>query len=358
MIIQDEELRSLYQDTSIQRLNNLQTGLLQLEQDPHNPTALEDSRRELHSLKGDSRVIGLETVATLAQELEEIVKSLQQQQVEFTLDISDCLYQGIYAISQLVQEAVTGESSDIDYSQTLDFLKAVVSAATIAPIAVPEPTATQPSTLYIDDDELREIYRITSEDRLQTLQSSLQTLEHSPDDTVTIEVLRRETHSLKGDSRAVELDMIADLVQSIEDIVNHIQRQATPFSAHVGSCLEDGLDAISKLVHEATSGEPSQVVITQVAENLDEVITTILSSSAEIEAITTETVAEPSPGMIADVELRQIYRTTTEERLQTLESNLLDLEKNPNDKALLSALLRETHSLKGDARSAGVESVE
>ncbi|MEM8614740.1 MAG: response regulator, partial [Cyanobacteria bacterium P01_H01_bin.105] len=46
------------------------------------------------------------------------------------------------------------------------------------------------------------------------------------------------------------------------------------------------------------------------------------------------------------------------ERLQTLESNLLDLEKNPNDKALLSALLRETHSLKGDARSAGVESVE
>lgn len=138
MIIQDEELRSLYQDTSTQRLNNLQTGLLQLEQEPHNPTTLEDSRRELHSLKGDSRVIGLEPVATLAQELEEMVKALQQQEVEFTLDISDCFYQGIYAISQLVQEAVTGEPSEVDYHQTLEFLKAVVASAAVSPVAVPD----------------------------------------------------------------------------------------------------------------------------------------------------------------------------------------------------------------------------
>ena len=352
MIIQDEELRSLYHDTSTQRLNNLQTGLLQLEQEPHNPDTLEDSRRELHSLKGDSRVIGLEPVATLAQELEEMVKALQQQQVEFTLDISDCFYQGIYAISQLVQEAVTGEPSEIDYNQTLEFLKAVVASAAVSPVAVPEAMAAPSDAIYINDDELREIYRITSDGRLRALKASLQQLEHSPDDATTIEVLRRETHSLKGDSRAVELDAIADLVQSIEDIVNHIQSQTIPFTAELGSGLKDGIDAIDRLVHEATTGEPSQVVITQVFERLADAATAVVPPVVG-------TVAEvPLASVIADAELREIYQTTTEERLQTLEASLLHLEKNPTDKESLSTLLREAHSLKGDARSAGIESVE
>ncbi|MGD1950177.1 MAG: Hpt domain-containing protein, partial [Leptolyngbyaceae cyanobacterium] len=351
MIIQDEELRSLYQDTSTQRLDNLQTNLLQLEQDPHNSTILEDLRREFHSLKGDSRVVGLETVAILTKELEEIIKALQEQQFEYTLDISDCFYQGIYAIGQLVQEAVLGEPSDIDYNQTLDFLKAVAASVGISPIAAPETTAAPTGTFYIEDDELREIYQTTSNSRLQTLNANLQQFEYSPENADIIEVLRRETHSLKGDSRAVGLDEIADLVQVIETIVKDIQNQTIPFTAQVDSCIKDGLDAISKLIQEATSGEPSNLALNQVFERLSEVTTVVEPASA-----TAETIALQSA--IADDELRQIYQATTEERLQTLETNLLYLEKNPDDQASLSTLLREAHSLKGDARSAGLESIE
>lgn len=353
MIIQDEELRSLYQDTSTQRLNNLQTSLLELEQDPHNPTILEDSRRELHSLKGDSTVIGLDSVATLARELEEIIKALQQQQVEFTLDISDCFYQGIDAISQLVQEAVTGEPSDVDYSQTLDFLKAVAASMTVVPTDASVDTATQLKTLYIEDDELREIYRVTSDNRLQALKSSLEQLENSPDDAATIEVLRREAHSLKGDSRAVEVDAIADIVQFIEDIINSIKKQATLFTPYVSSCLHDGLEAITQLIHEATSGEPSHIALDQVFDRLSEV-----AAAAPAPVAIAEKALVPSAPVIADDELRQIYQTTTEERLQTLENNLLYLEKNPDDQESLSIMLREAHSLKGDSRSAGLDSVE
>ncbi|ESA35683.1 signal transduction histidine kinase [Leptolyngbya sp. Heron Island J] len=356
MMIQDEELRSLYQETSTQRLNNLQSSLLQLEEDPHNPTILEDIRREIHSLKGDSKVIGLDTVAILAQELEEVVKALQQQHAEFTLDISDCFYQGMYAISQLVHEVVTGEPIDIDYNQTLDFLKAVAASTTVTPVASPDSTT---KTLYIRDDELREIYRITSDSRLQALKASLQELGHSPDDATTIEVLRRETHSLKGDSRAVDMDEIGDLVHVIEKIVNDLQHQTIPFSAQVGSCLKDGLEAIDQLVREATTGEPSHVVLPQVFERLGEITTALESPALEAPGVT---LPEPemisSASVIADPELRQIYQTTTEERLQTLESNLLYLEQNPDDQESLSVLLREAHSLKGDARSAGLKSVE
>ena len=37
---------------------------------------------------------------------------------------------------------------------------------------------------------------------------------------------------------------------------------------------------------------------------------------------------------------------------------MLHLEKRPNDAATLEELLREAHSLKGDSRSVGLETVE
>lgn len=62
--------------------------------------------------------------------------------------------------------------------------------------------------------------------------------------------------------------------------------------------------------------------------------------------------------MIEDEELRNLFKTASEEHLQKLDDGLLYLEKHPNDKARLEELLREAHSLKGDARMLGVRDVE
>ena len=436
MMIQDEELRHLYQETSSARLQKLQMGLLQLEQGPHNPTALETVRQELHGLKGDSYSVGAETIGTVAQELEVAVKALGQQQVEFTLDISDCLYQGIYAIEQLMHETVTGEPSDMDVAQTVSSLKAAITAAMAAP-AAGESTAgdvtVQSSSFYISDDELREIYRTTSEGRLQALGEGLYQLEQGLADADTLEVLRRETHSLKGDSRAVELDSVAALIQPMEDVIKEIQRQSIPFTEQVGLYLQAGLDTVTQLVYSATSGMPCGVDVDQALAQVtataailmaasdapDSVVSTIditddipdslieqielaadgvddaaapmvdlmaddtaasiaapiadyqIEPTAEPDLIV-EPMAEPSSividrpevalstgaFIIEDAELREIYRITSEERLQRLEASLLHLEQHPKDDATLSTLLREAHSLKGDARSAGVDGVE
>ncbi|MEL7509670.1 MAG: Hpt domain-containing protein, partial [Cyanobacteria bacterium J06554_1] len=416
MMIQDEELRHLYQETSSARLQKLQMGLLQLEQGPHDPNALEDVRQELHGLKGDSYSVGAETIATVAQELEVAVKALGQQQVEFTLDISDCLYQGIYAIEQLMHETVTGDPSDMDVAQTVSSLKAAITAAISAPTAgesTAGDVAVQSSSFYISDDELREIYRTTSEGRLQSLGEGLYQLEQGLANADTLEVLRRETHSLKGDSRAVELDAVAALIQPLEDVIKEIQSQSIPFTEQVGRYLQAGLDMVTQLVYSATSGMPcgvdmdqalaqvtatgailmaasvtpeSGVSMVDTADNIPESGVEEIELAADgvdgaaeptadlmaepmaepIADLMAEPIAEPPDidipevttppgiGIIEDAELREIYRTTSEERLQRLEASLLHLEQHPKDDATLSTLLREAHSLKGDARSAGV----
>lgn len=62
--------------------------------------------------------------------------------------------------------------------------------------------------------------------------------------------------------------------------------------------------------------------------------------------------------MIEDAELRNIFKTASEEHLQNLEAGLMHLEKNPGDRARLEEVLREAHTLKGDARMLGVRDVE
>lgn len=62
--------------------------------------------------------------------------------------------------------------------------------------------------------------------------------------------------------------------------------------------------------------------------------------------------------IIEDAELRGIFKTASEEHLQNLEAGIMHLEKHPTDRARLEEVLREAHTLKGDARMLGVRDVE
>lgn len=62
--------------------------------------------------------------------------------------------------------------------------------------------------------------------------------------------------------------------------------------------------------------------------------------------------------MIADKELRSLFRIESDERLQRLDNGLLQLEKTPADAALLEELFREAHSLKGAARMLGLAEIQ
>lgn len=473
-MIQDTELRNLYQTTSTERLQKLQMGLLQLEQGLDNAVALGELHYELHSLKGDSRSLGLDAIAALAEQLDEIVKTIQQQAIAVTLEVNDSLYQGIDTLGQLIEEAITGESATVNLDHTLDLLENVLdpTAASLpagAAIAIAAP-APPP---YIEDSELREIYAATSEGRLQTLETCLHQLDQESLNEDTLALLRRETHSLKGDSRAVGLDTIAGLAQSLEDITKDLQQRSLTPTPTVIHCLQEGVQVIRVLVTEATLGEPSGVNIEDVVERLITTIAAVTVTSPMalpasvtqpenitaaitepfFDAATIEVVGEDASGveaiaseptiiapdavnapdaaafaelgaplaaiegttldlaadvvvtaaadvnlkqltptddahgkpqtvgssseqpvaadvdagqtapittrqsLIDDDELREIYRTTSEERLQQLEASLLHLEKNPDDGATFAVLMREAHSLKGDSRSTGVDAV-
>ncbi|MEO0409989.1 MAG: ATP-binding protein, partial [Cyanobacteria bacterium P01_A01_bin.135] len=208
------------------------------------------------------------------------------------------------------------------------------------------------------------------------------------------------------------LEPIGAVAEMIETLIKDIGSQSMPLTPEVNGSILEGLAAAGQMVQEATSGEPSGVDINQVSDRLLTAAATAIAapqppllegpfSPAGLAPVATgPLVAEPpviapSPSVLPpdeldlagpalaaavaeplvlepafvepmqpialadeDAELLEIYRATSKERLQRFEADLLHLEKAPSDAATLARLMREAHSLKGDARTAGADLVE
>ena len=119
MYIEDEELRILYRDASKDHLDKLESGFLHLEKHPDDTTRLKELMRATHSLKGDSRMLGVQDAETLTHQLEDLLSSVEQCERSITPAFCDCLYQGLDAVRKIAHEAVTGEPSEVSVFHVL-----------------------------------------------------------------------------------------------------------------------------------------------------------------------------------------------------------------------------------------------
>lgn len=122
--------------------------------------------------------------------------------------------------------------------------------------------------MRIDDDELRDIFQTSSEERIQTLDNGLLHLERHPHDLDTVEAMLREAHSLKGDSNMLGQEDLGKLAHHIESVLSTIHRGEQSFTPDLGDRLSRGIDAIRLLVEEAVTGQPSQVNLFYVLADL------------------------------------------------------------------------------------------
>ena len=296
MFIEDEKLRELYKVASTDHIEKIEQGLLSLEKQPENTSVLNELLRETHSLKGNSRILGVEEAEMLVHQMEDILNEIKNNEAILSGDlyapqsgsILDRLYLGVDAVRKIVREAVTGEPSgvsafhimaqlmgaedeeEVENVETQNFASVggeeeIVSANGIPPsedsfsVVSDSPDDSPSTTCYIEDDELRELYKVASSDHLEKIEQGLLRLEKQPEDTSILDELLRETHSLKGDSRMLGVSDAETLVHQIEEILNDVKNQETVFSGDLCDRLYLGVDAVRKIAREAVTGEPHGV---------------------------------------------------------------------------------------------------
>ena len=130
-MIEDEELRELYKTSSSEHLSKLESDLMILEKNPQDTAALEEFLREAHTLKGDSRMLGLDDIETLVHHLEDCLEGIKAGKGEITPELCDRLYRGIDTINQLAHEAVTGEAVEVNTIEVLASLMGISDSASV-----------------------------------------------------------------------------------------------------------------------------------------------------------------------------------------------------------------------------------
>ncbi|MBI5598601.1 MAG: hybrid sensor histidine kinase/response regulator [Deltaproteobacteria bacterium] len=122
----------------------------------------------------------------------------------------------------------------------------------------------------IEDKELRDLFRIESKEHVRNLEAKLLHLEKTPSDPSALEEVFREAHSLKGAARMVGVKDVELIAHRMEDIFGGIRKGVASLTPGLIDRLCRGLDAIKKLVDEATSGAPSGVATAAVLDALSE----------------------------------------------------------------------------------------
>lgn len=113
-MIDDPELRDIYKTACAERMQKLEECLMHLEKHPGDREQLEDFLREIHTLKGDSRMLGVQGVETLTHQIEEVLAGVKRGESNLTAELCDRLYQGLDAMRQFVHEAVTGAAPSVN----------------------------------------------------------------------------------------------------------------------------------------------------------------------------------------------------------------------------------------------------
>ncbi|MEB3230776.1 MAG: Hpt domain-containing protein, partial [Leptolyngbyaceae bacterium] len=122
--------------------------------------------------------------------------------------------------------------------------------------------------MRIDDEELRDIFKTSCEERIQAIDQGLLHLEAQPDDLATVEGMLRDAHSLKGDSNMLGQEDLGRVAHQMETVLSEVKRGDRPFTPELGDRLARGMTAVRAMVEEAVTGQPANVQLFYVLADL------------------------------------------------------------------------------------------
>jgi two-component system sensor histidine kinase and response regulator WspE len=124
MIDIDPSMFELFREEVRLHSETLSQGLLDCEADPGNPTRIEPLMRAAHSIKGASRIIGIELGVRLSHAMEDTLVAAQEGKIRLTSNNVDLLLQGsdiLSGLAGLTPETIASwETSNLEAVQRLE----------------------------------------------------------------------------------------------------------------------------------------------------------------------------------------------------------------------------------------------
>lgn len=141
-MIEDDELRQLFQAESEERIRSLEEGFRKLEENSRDKEVIESAFRDAHTIKSSARMLQIQSIESLAHALENRLDAVRKGEQMLSFQSIQILYDALDAIQSLVKEAVEGSAANVRVDILIKRLNVESSPTAIQ--KVPEPLANLP----------------------------------------------------------------------------------------------------------------------------------------------------------------------------------------------------------------------
>ncbi|MGR3178356.1 MAG: chemotaxis protein CheA [Candidatus Anammoxibacter sp.] len=229
-----------------------------------------------------------------------------------------------------------------------------------------------------DDVEIISEFITESNENLDDLDSRLLNLEKNPDDKNDIlNHVFRAIHTVKGGSGFLSLDEITTLSHKLENILSDLRNDVLQLTPDTLDVVLEGIDALKKLLEilaeECESPGSTKEVEFDLAfilnkiEKIKEVDATESSAVAtentgkeETPQVNTETDNKDDDAFFQNLieENKATFIEETNEYIETVDNDLIKLEKGEDIVAVTDNVFRLIHTIKGNAAYLGFAKIE
>lgn len=234
------------------------------------------------------------------------------------------------------------------------------------------------------DAEVLSYFAPEADEYLQTMGTLVDRLRAQPDDPETIHALFRTAHTLKGSAHTIGFAVVGDVAHPMEDCMIAVREGRISASNALLGTFEQAMAVIRQLLRRDETRIPQlQEAVPEVTRALAELSqgqtgASFAKTVAPTQVATAVAVMEPAvaapPGVeeVAplipqltdeylipqlDPEVLSYFAPEAQEYLESLEAQLLRLEKDPQNPELIHQLFRTAHTLKGSAYTVGFQSI-
>ena len=339
-----------------------------------------------HKIRGASALYGYEGLALMGALLESTLEEAPSIEASLWPKALEVLRGMVASFESQLKVVAAGGAEDPLIS--VRWKNEVAGLLPSPPPVVPsEPTLLAPDYLVPPlDAEVLSYFDPEAEEYLQTMEALLQRLRQDPKDGETIHSFYRTAHTLKGSARTIGFKVIGDLAHPVEDCMIATRDGRIYLSADVLGvigravevmrlliCRDDSKVAqlqhdvpeVTQALDQIRNGD-QMTVSTQVAAPIPAVIqvaTAVMDRSEEPAGSEVELSSTSSPLTdeyllpLLDAEVMSFFGPEAQEYLESLEAQLLRLEREQHNPEVINQLFRTAHTLKGSAYTVGFESI-
>ncbi|RDH81226.1 MAG: hybrid sensor histidine kinase/response regulator [endosymbiont of Galathealinum brachiosum] len=217
------------------------------------------------------------------------------------------------------------------------------------------------------NESMLDLFKAEIDTQSEKLYSFINQIESTDDLSATYESLINSTRAIKGAAKLVHVDIIMPVIELQESVFSHYQSidiKADKLSSDIFKSTIDLFIQIASLPANKLS-TPESKTETSINSCLDQ-LNILLSTKNTDKAAddknnenqkAVEDTQFYSTAENIDPEMFQLFCTELQNSVDTINSNLLEIDNKNQDNGLLEAMMRAAHSIKGAARMIGIEGV-